>query len=437
MNKVSGTFFCIFLLALNLPAHRAMAADSDAADIEKLDQAWQEVRKEADAMVARTLATVADGDATERYNAYTNAIAMTMDLYTDILYRSSSRDQPEYLPYSTPITNSCAPNMMTRYGVAYIEPGASYRVWGTRGNAMEIDIQQWLSYNDGGSGEGYPIAAAGEFAQKTFSAQGIKIDKQGRFEFIISPTRPAKGQWWKLLDGTRVLMFRDAYADYSEEAIPPEFHLEKIGPRDRGPTTLSAAEALHRLRYFGRALKNWDICFKVGAGIPLHGFIKKNFTSDPDDKTSGSGQQVNQTYYLSEYHIEPGQALIIEWKPPATSLYWNIQLHTRVGQYFNFGARQVDLTSRMAHVDKDGRIRFVLSHGDPHVANWLDPDGNKRGQIWLRCKICSANDLPTVKLVRTDEIMNNLPQDTLMVSDAERLRQLDLRRRHYVTRYRQ
>lgn len=432
MNKVNRMSLAVAASALLATAHMSMAAeDGMAADIEKIDSAWGEVTREFNALVTRNLSVVADGDATERFNAYKNALAMAMEMYTNTLYRSSSRDQPEYLPYLSPLHNSCQPSFPTRYGMAFVEPGASYRVWGKRGNPVDIDIQQWTSYP--GFTPGYPISAKGAFANQTFSAQHIKIDKQGRFEFTLSATKPPKGQWWKLENNVRALLFRDYYADYSEAVVPPEYHLEKIGARDKRATTLSADEAAERLRTYATALKSQDVCFEVPK--PLNQVVRHTVFSDPSDKNSGSAAQVDQDYYFAQFLIKPGQALIVEWRPPAKSLYWNFELNTRSGQSFNFGARQVDMTGKMVHVDNDGKVRFVISHEDTHLANWLDLDGNDRGVLWGRCKKCSATETPVAKLVNIDQIMESLPKDTKMVTDAERQRQLELRRKHYQTRY--
>lgn len=420
----------LFLAALALQINQPVTAGdaADAAAIEKIDSAWSKVETEFDALLARNLKLVADGDATERYNAYKNSLGMTMDMYTYAIYRSSSRNDPEYLPFITPISNNCEPLNGTRYGVAYIEPGATYRVWGNIGNAADIDIQQWNSL--GADVVGRPAAVS----SKTFSAQGIKADKQGRYEFMLGPTKPANGQWWQLDDKVRVLMFRDYYLDYSMEATPPTYHLEKVGAKDKGPTAPTVDEAAQRLEFLAQAMKAWDSCFTF-PGIPENRFTQKRWHTNPDDESSGHVSQADQNYYESSVRLEPGQALIVEWKPPADNLFWNIELGTRLGQNFNFGARQVDLSARMAQIDKDGMARIVVSHEDLGVANWLDLDGNKRALIWIRCKKCSDTRIPTTKLVETNQVTANLPVGTKMTSSEERQRQLDLRRRHYLSRY--
>lgn len=451
-------------VTLSLCSYQVHAASED---IEKLDRAWDEVYKSIGWLTQYFRDLTADGDATERFDGYKGLMNVLTDNYLNSIYYD--RDRPEYLPYLRPeFSNFCAPNTDFKYGMVHVEPGASYRVWGTRGNAEVIDIQQytiWPGQQDS------PIRSTlGKYAQGTFDSRGIKVDKHGNFEFTIGPTKPAKGQWWQTESDGVLLMVRDIFLDHTTEAKPARFYFEKLGPKKAGPTTLSASEAADRLYAFARSLKHWDVCFKF-PDIEENNFVVKDWYAKPEAKdkkffdksdaakdiaadakielspgqlkpppgqTKVTAAQLTQTYHMAYYNLKPDEALIGEWTPPKKSLNWSVQLYTRLLQNLGFIDRQTDINTAAAHLDSDGVMRFVISHKDPGVANWLDVDGRPLGTVIVRCKLCSERgEVPKLKLVAVSDVMKYLPKDTKMVTPKERDQLLEKRRMHYLTRYHQ
>jgi len=448
----------VFALALSLASYQSHAG---SADVEKIDRAWDEAYKSIGWLAKYFRDLTKDGDATERFDGYKALLNVLTDNYLNSVYYD--RDRPEYLPYLRPeISNYCGPNTDFRYGMVHLEPGASYRVWGTRGNAEVIDFQQYFGWA-GQKGRAFK-ASLGKYAQGTFESRNIKVDEQGNFEFIYGPTKPEQGEWWQAENDGTMLLIRDIFLDHTKEAIPGRFYFEKIGPRKEGPTTVSADEAAERLYAFARSLKQWDVCFKF-PDIVENSFVIKDwyekpdakdkdyFTKNPDEtndklasgqlksptgKKKATAAQITQTYHMAFYRVKPGQALIGEWTPPKDTLNWNIQLYTRLLQNLGFIDRQTDINTAAAHVDDDGVVRFVISHKDPGVANWLDVDGRPLGTVIVRCKLCNARGgIPSLKLVAEEDIMKYLPRDTKMVTPEERSHLLDLRRKHYLMRYQQ
>lgn len=457
---MAGRVRSIFIIVLSLLCYQAHARN---ADVEKIDRAWNEVYKSIGWLAGYFQGLTKDGDATERFDGYKALLNVLTDNYLNSVYYDT--DRPQYLPYLRPeFSNYCGPNTDFRYGMVHLEPGASYRVWGTRGNAEVIDLQQYSGW--AGQKNRAFKSSLGKYAQGTFDSRDIKVDDKGNFEFTFGPNKPEQGQWWQAEGDGVILMIRDIFLDHTKEAIPGHFYFEKIGPKKTGPTTVSADEAAERLYAFARSLKQWDVCFKF-PDIAENNFVIKDWYEKPEAKDKdyfknpGRGGAVNvelapgqlkppagrkkttaaqltQTYHMAFYRVKPGQALIGEWTPPKETLNWNIQLYTRLLQNLGFIDRQTDINTAAAHVDADGVVRFVISAKDPGVANWLDVDGHPFGTVIVRCKLCNARgNIPTLKLVDEADIMKYLPKETKMVTAEERSRILDLRRKHYLMRYQQ
>lgn len=420
-------------------------AENSAVEKKRIDQAWDDVYKNIGWLTQYFRDLTANGDATERFEAYRTLMALLTDNYLQSVAYDTER--PQYLPYTNPyISNYGGPSTAFKYGMVHLEPGASYRVWGKRGNADAIDIQQYYGWY----GQD-PIPASR--AQGSFESHDIKVDEQGNFEFILSPAKPEKGQWWPAEKDTKVLMIRDVFLDNTKEAIPAHFYFEKLGPKKKGPTPPSPEESAARLHAWAKSLKEWDIVFKFPEIAKENEFVAKGWVKKPSaedaklllnieagkskpvpEKTQGG--QVTQLYNMALYRLEPGQALIGEWTPPKKFLYWNVLLNNRLLQSLNFFERQTDINDVAAHLDADGVFRFVVSRNDPGVANWLDIDGHAAGAILMRCKLCSERGaLPTLKLVPESDVLKHLPAETKLVTPEERNQILALRRQHYLARF--
>jgi hypothetical protein len=64
--------------------------------------------------------------------------------------------------------------------------------------------------------------------------------------------------------------------------------------------------------------------------------------------------------------------------------YQGIQLGSRWYISLDYIGHQTSLTADQARADPDGRLRFVISEGDPGVANWLERTGHRRGYVQIR-----------------------------------------------------
>jgi hypothetical protein len=98
--------------------------------------------------------------------------------------------------------------------------------------------------------------------------------------------------------------------------------------------------------------------------------------------------------------------------------------------------RQTSLNHRQARVDGDGKVRFVLSHRDPGVANWLDTGGRRVGQFTFRWFWANGDPTYSSRAVVVDGLDAVLPADTARVAPEERAAELHARRQHLAWRFR-
>ena len=89
--------------------------------------------------------------------------------------------------------------------------------------------------------------------------------------------------------------------------------------------------------------------------------------------------------------------------------------------------RQSSLNDSQARIDRDGKFRAVISRLDPGVPNWLDKADYPWGIIQMRWNRASDYPDPTIKKVPFGELRSHLPEDTPVVTPAQRRQ--DLRRR--------
>jgi hypothetical protein len=141
------------------------------------------------------------------------------------------------------------------------------------------------------------------------------------------------------------------------------------------------------------------------------------------------------TYGLSVYEIAPDEAVLVEWEPP-DSAYWSFQVGDVWSNAMDFFNYQTDLNMHTMRVDSDGRIRAVVSHDDPGIANWMDTRGRGEGTVVMRnYRARGESSAPTMRVVKAAELPGLLPDGTARVSSAERAAALAARQVMFRTAY--
>ena len=133
------------------------------------------------------------------------------------------------------------------------------------------------------------------------------------------------------------------------------------------------------------------------------------------------------------YRVAPGEALVLETEPPRAR-YWSFQLCSLWFETLDYTNRQTSLNGEQIRVDSDGRVRVVIAHTDPGVANWLDAAGHPEGMIQYRWIWSETSPHPTLRTVPLSELDAALPADTPRVTPEARRRAVAARQEHVARR---
>ena len=159
----------------------------------------------------------------------------------------------------------------------------------------------------------------------------------------------------------------------------------------------------------------------------------------PADLARGGGQSTN-VYSGGVYELGPDEALVIEVRTPVAPAYSGFHLSNLWGESHDFANRLTSLNGFQAEVDDDGAARFVVSHEDPGVPNWLDTTGLDEGFMSLRWTYSvTPDELPTTDVLSVPfaAVRDHLPAGTRTVTPEERREQIRVRQEHVQRRYRQ
>lgn len=318
-------------------------------------------------------------------------------------------DHPAFMPHISFYMNVGQPNADTIYKRAIVTPGGTYRLRGRRGNLTIFKMGQ-MGLTPDQTGGGVRALSYGDFST-------LKVDAEGRFDVLLSPTRPAgySGDWWKLEPDTRTLLLRQVSQDWSKE-VDPAVSIERVDVPARRPRA-TAQEIEARLRDIPRR------AFFMAGFLVDHveqmrreGYINKLRVLD----VSNGGALVGQFYYEGAYELGEDEALIIEAKVPAHCGYSSMILTNDIYETTNWFDNHSSLNGSQYHVDKDGVLRVVIANRDPGVANWLDTAGYRSGAVQGRWTDCDSQPVPTARKVKLADLARVLPADTPRVAPAER-----------------
>jgi hypothetical protein len=141
--------------------------------------------------------------------------------------------------------------------------------------------------------------------------------------------------------------------------------------------------------------------------------------------------------YAFLFHaLADDEALVVETDVP-DARYWNLQIAT-MGWYEQPDPvhRISSINQQQAHVDADGRVRFVVSSVDPGCPNWLDTAGHPEGLLTFRWFWPKSDPSPTTRVVKRDAVFAALAPGTPRIDAAARREQVRARIRHLAWRFR-
>ncbi len=323
-------------------------------------------------------------------------------------------DAPQFLPSIGQLLNVGQPNADTIYRSATIAPGASYRLRGSRGNLSLAVIAQTLPPTDPNRG-----------AASHLDLSKLKVDAQGRFDVLVSPTKPAgyTGDWWELSPNAIRLMIRMVSSDWDKE-VEPTLSIERID-KPAGRPRPPAALLEQRLRALPRQVDFIALLFVDHVEkLRQQGYVNSLKVFDvPYSALQG------QFYYEGTYDLKDDEALIIESAIPAKCDYRSLILTNEIYETTDWYNNHSSLNGAQAGPDPDGKLRIVVSAKDPGAKNWLDTAGYPTGIIQGRWTGCDSQPIPTVTKVKLGDVLKTLPKGAATVTPAQRQEIIRERRR--------
>ena len=268
----------------------------------------------------------------------------------------------------------------------------------------------------------------------SIASDDLDIDENGDFVLTLG-AEPAEDDWLKLEPDAYIVVIRRLVSDWerTDEGLWEVLNLTTLGKGSPRPTPESVARRLDDAVTQTRDLRELlTLAHRITFQLALSpNEVSEPAVSDPNLPMADPFQAASRGYF----RLKEDEALLVE-APTADCRYTNIQLANPWMESLDYASHQASLNHRTAHVDADGRVRYVISLRDPGVQNWLDTAGWTEGSLCARWTYCT--EYPTgisARLVKLDELDKHLPADTPRVDAAERARIVAARQAAISRRY--
>jgi hypothetical protein len=351
----------------------------------------------------------------EAQDMYKLALSILACGYLCRVYADARR--PVFMPLWNYAFNQGGPDPDYVYATTEVDPSGAYRISGYRGTQRFVEITQQAFDMMSPSDLSRPFAVSHDL-------DDLARGEDGSFSVVLSAERPAGygGDWWPLDSRTKRLLMRKCSCDWiAEEDARVAIHRLDDGGSDMTPD--ESARRFSDLSAWIEGMIQFDM--QLVRYYREHHGINVLLRSTKIDEMGGLPKQA---YYDGIFEIEDDEALIVETALPRESRYWQILVADDRFCTVDWVNRQSSLNDVQARIDRDGKLRAVISKRDPAVPNWLDKADFPWGIIQMRFN--RASDLPSATVVKVPvaEVRKYLPEDTPVVTPAERREQLRIRR---------
>jgi hypothetical protein len=286
----------------------------------------------------------------------------------------------------------------------------------------------------------------------------LEVAADGTFEILLGPDRPAgfDGNFLAtrtMFDGAkqraRFIVCRELFGDWENERnLELDIvSLDHVGAPQPAHTAEDARERLERVgELVEHPMRFWNEYFATilngygdSAAPTPYAFPPPNATIAPSapSATVGAAQATN-IYAGGMYDLKREEALIIAQSTPVEPVYTGFNLCNIWGESYDYANYVSSLNNTQVRSDDDGCVRYVVSHEDPGVNNWLDTTGHEVGMLSQRWAYHEQPDeLPTVEFqkVPVSEVSDHLPRETARVTPEERREQVRVRQGHVQRRF--
>jgi len=326
---------------------------------------------------------------------------------------------PTFHRYEEPWVQWGGPNPDNIYTRAAIDPTATYRV---SGNVAGVRAAIF-SLVDGDM----HLGQFGVLGERTLDE--FVVDSEGSLEFFVSPERQAPN-WVESHADARMLLVRQYLCDWEHDRAAT-LTIERVDTRGTPPPPLAAktlTDALERaVTWVERSIAFW--CTYVERARET---LPHNAVAPPSTPRGGAP---TIAYGAGWWDLAPDEALLITTDVPDAD-YWGWTVHHRYRlDSGDFATRPTSLNLAQTFVDDDARIRFVVTHDDPGVPNWIDTESRAEGMLVYRSIGTRSRPVPDARVVSLAALRDHLPPTHPVVDEGARREQLARRNASVLARY--
>ena len=258
------------------------------------------------------------------------------------------------------------------------------------------------------------------------ASEDLNVDENGDFVLTLS-AEPADGNWLALEADAYYVIVRRLVSDWeqTDEGLWEVLNLTTLGQGAPRPSPATVAGQLDDAAAQVRNLRELlTVAHRITFQLALSpNEISEPAETDPNIPMADPFQAASRAFF----RLADDEALLID-APVAECRYTNIQLANVWMESLDYASRQSSLNHTTAHVDADGRVRYVISRQDPGVQNWLDTAGHAEGSLMARWTYC--DEYPSgieSRVIRLADLDDHLPADTPRVTTEERSRNIAAR----------
>ena len=320
---------------------------------------------------------------------------------------------PRFMRWVDWSSKSGLDNPDNTYFFTQLNDAGEYKITGTRGNTAGLVFQLLIGQpgvGDAGTSTNVDVLYANDMV----------LEEEGRFEIIVSRLNPGDGKnWLELKDGAKTLIARHTHSDWQEEEVG-KLNIVSLNSDIHMPVLTEEIMAA-RLNAVATAMRDRNKRW-IGLANTIWSRAPANIMTPPRPTPGGL---VGQYSAFGKFDIGDDQALVLT-SYPSDADYQGIQLGNRWFTSLDYETRTSSLTPAQSYQSKDGAYHYVISRRDPMVQNWLDTEGHLQGLIMMRWQGPSSKPPipPVMKLVKFENIKNNLPDDTPEVAKPDRRAQI-------------
>lgn len=272
----------------------------------------------------------------------------------------------------------------------------------------------------------------GDMPEANLFGHELQSEWDGTFVLYVGgPKR--EPNWLPTTPESRKLFIRQGFDRWEEEG--GDFRIERLDMESppAAPNHEIVLQAIDWAKnYLSGCMTDWpDLQIEVGQ--VMRGDLVNAFPGRPiGTETARHDRLRGRSASIMRWRLAGDEALIVEFDDHDS--FW---MFTNMGMFANsmdYVYRPVSYTPARTTVDADGKVRLVMSHGDPGFHNWLDTQGFEEGCLAFRNVMSAACPPIGTRVVKRDLVACELP-NSRRVGPDERTRQLwkrfDAVRRRY------